>query len=222
MNSIAPRLLLSFLLCAAAAGYAFAQECGPGCPACSGKTIGDLQSPATITITGLYIPDGEEETAVHQLRYGLTPWLDVGLGYAHQAKETIWSVRAQVVAQDSEGWRPAVILGTGSVQTGGSDQSGYIQLAKTTEIVEGRLGASLAGGYATDFPDATNDWWLGTVSLTLYDRVSPFYTYDGINSHLGLSWFATDWLTLSGYSLEMEQAALSATVQWPLGEKDEE
>jgi hypothetical protein len=49
------------------------------------------------------------------------------------------------------------------------------------------------------------------------DRASPFYTYDGINSHLGLSYFATEWLTLSGYALEMETAALSVQIQWSLG-----
>jgi len=29
--------------------------------------------------------------------------------------------------------------------------------------------------------------------------------------------FATEWLTLSGYSLEMETAALSVQMQWSLG-----
>lgn len=58
--------------------------------------------------------------------------------------------------------------------------------------------------------------------MTLYDRVSPFYTYDGINSHIGLSLFVTEWLTLTGYVLEMEEAALSLSVQWSFGEKQEE
>jgi len=66
-----------------------------------------------------------------------------------------------------DGWRPALLVATGSVQTGGSDQSGYIQLAKTLELAEGRLGISLAGGYATDLPDLEEDWVLGTFSMTL-------------------------------------------------------
>jgi len=56
----------------------------------------------------------------------------------------------------------------------------------------------------------------------LYDRVSPFYTYDGLNSHAGLSVYATDWLTLPGYALEMEELALMAGVQWTFGDKEEE
>jgi hypothetical protein len=81
---------------------------------------------------------------------------------------------------------------------------------------------SLVGGYATDLPDLKEDWVLGTFSLTLFDRVSPFYTYDGVNSHVGLSYFATEWLTLTGYALEMEEFAVSVSVKWDLGEKEDD
>jgi len=212
-------LMFSVLVFAAPA---LGQECGPGCPACSGKATGDLLAPAVVLGSGLFIPDGEEETTVLKFRYGLFTWMDVGIGYAVDTDEMTWSVRVQPIEQDRDGWRPALILGTGSVQTGGSDQSGYVQLAKTLEIVEGRLAASLAGGYATDLPDMEESWGLGTLSLTLYDRVSPFYTYDGINSHVGLSYFLTEWLTLTGYLLEMEESALSVSVQWNLGEAEPE
>jgi hypothetical protein len=215
-------ILASFLVVLAFAQSAWGQECGPGCPACSGKATGDLLAPGAVLGSGLFIPDGEEETTVLKLRFGLTSWMDAGIGYAIDSEETIWSVRVQPIAQDREGWRPAVVLGTGSVQTGGSDQSAYIQLAKSVEIIEGRLGLTAAGGYATDLPDLEEDWGLGTVSLTLFDRVSPFYTYDGVNSHVGLSYFATEWLTLSGYGLEMETLALSAAIQWQFGEGEEE
>ena len=212
-------LVLSSLVIA---GVASGQECGPGCPACSGKATGDLLSPAVILGSGLYIPDGEEETGVLKLRYGLFSWMDVGIGYAVDTEEMTWSARVQPIAQDRDGWRPALILGTGSVQTGGSDQSAYVQIAKTLEIVEGRLGISLAGGYATDLPDLREDWGLASLSLTLFDRVSPFYSYDGVNSHVGLSYFATEWLTLTGYALEMDELALSVSVQWELGEEEDE
>jgi len=215
-------LVLTSLLLVFGSTQAVRGQCGPGCPACSGKAVGDLLPRATILGSSLYIPDGEEETAVFNLRYGLFSRMDAGIGYALDAEETLWSLRVEPIAQDQDGWRPAFILGTGSVQTGGSDQSGYIQIAKTLEIVEGRLGVSLAGGYATDVPDLKEDWGLGTFSLTLFDRVSPFYTYDGINSHIGLSLFATEWLTLTGYVLEMEEAAVSLSVQWSFGEKEEE
>ncbi len=133
-------LLATLFFVLASTQAARGQQCGPGCPACSGKSVGDLLPQATILGSSLFIPDGEEETAVFNLRYGLFSWMDAGIGYALDEEETIWSVRVQPIAQDQGGWRPALILGTGSVQTGGSDQSGYIQLAKTLEIVEGRLG----------------------------------------------------------------------------------
>ena len=211
-------LVLAWLLAAAVLAVpAAAQECGPGCPACSGKATGDLLSPGTILASGLFIPDGEEETGVLKLRYGIVSWMDVGIGYAIDTEEFIWSARAQPIAQDRDGWRPAVILGTGSVQTGGSDQSVYVQVAKTLEVVEGRLGVSVAAGYATDLPDLEESWGLGSIALTLFDRASPFYSYDGVNSHAGLSYFVSEWLTVTGYLLEMEEPAVSASVQWDIG-----
>ena len=216
-------LTITALFCVlASVDTAAGQECGPGCPACSGKAVGDLLPPATVRGSGLYIPDGEEETTVLNLRYGLVSWMDAGIGYAVDTEEIIWSVRVEPIPQDLEGWRPALVLGTGSVQTGGSDQSGYVQIAKTLEIIEGNLGISLAGGYATDLPDSREDWGLGTFTLTLFDRASPFYTYDGVNSHVGLSFFATDWLTLTGYSLEMGEPATSVSIQWGFGDKEDE
>ena len=215
-------ILMSIFLVFVLTEFVRGQQCGPGCPACSGKAVGDLLPPATILGSGLYIPNSDEETAVLNFRYGLFSWMDAGIGYALETEETIWSVRVQPFAQDQGGWRPALILGTGSVQTGGNDQSIYVQIAKTFEIVEGRVGISLAGGYATDLPDMKEDWGLGTISMTLIDRVSPFYIYDGLNSHTGLSFFATKWLTLTGYMLEMEQPALSVSIQWNFGKEKEE
>lgn len=215
-------VLASLLLVMASVDNATGQQCGPGCPVCSGKAVGDLLVPATVFGSALSIPDGEEETAVFNLRYGLFSWMDAGIGYAVDAEEIIWSVRVAPITQDLGGWRPALILGTGSVQAGGSDQSAFVMLAKTKEVVEGRFGISLAGGYAADLPDFEEDWGLGTLTLTFYDRVSPFYTYDGVNSHVGLSVFATDWLTLTGYYLELEEPAIMAAVQWGFGGKEDE
>jgi hypothetical protein len=212
--------LLLYVL--ASVGTVTGQECGPGCPVCSGKAVGDLLPESTVLGTGLYVPNGEEETAVLSLRYGLVSWLDAGMGYAVDTEEIIWSVRVEPLAQDAEGWRPGIVLGTGSVQTGGSDQSAYVQVAKTLEVIEGKVGISLAGGYATDLPDWREDWGLGTFTLTLFDRVSPFYTYDGVNSHTGLTFFVSDWLALTGYALEMEEPAVSVGTQWGFGEKEDE
>lgn len=200
----------------------FGQECGPGCPACSGKTMGDLQATKSVSGSFLYIPDGEMETAVFNLRYGIVSWLDVGIGYTLDAEETIWGVRLKPFEQGEKWWSAALLIGTGSVQTGGSDQSGYIIIAKSLEIIESRFGISLAGGYATDLPDLKKDWGMGTFSMTFYDRFSPFYTYDGVGSHLGLTFFATEWLSLSGYLLEMEELALSISIQWIFSERNKE
>lgn len=217
-----PIILMSIFVTLVSVGTAESQECGPGCPACSGKAVGDLLPPRTILFSGLYIPESEEDTAVFNLRYGLFPWIDAGIGYAVDEEEVIWSVRVEPFTQDLEGWRPAFILGTGSVQAGGSDQSGYVQLVKTLEVVEGRFGISVAGGYATDIPDFEENWGLGTFAVTLFDRVSPFYIYDGINSHIGYSFFLAEWLTLSGYVLEMEEPAVSVGLQWCFTEEEEE
>jgi hypothetical protein len=215
-------VLASLFFVMASVDTATGQQCGPGCPVCSGKAVGDLLPPATVFGSALYSPDGEEETAVFNLRFGLLSWMDAGIGYAVDAEEVIWSVRLAPISQDADGWRPGLILGTGSVQARGSDQSAFVILAKTIEVVEGRFGVSLAGGYATDLPDFEEDWGLGTVTLTFFDRVSPFYTYDGVNPHIGLSVFATDWLMLTGYYLELEEPAVLAAVQWGFGKKEEE
>jgi len=83
--------LVSFLLVFIIVPPAMAQQCGPGCPACSGKTLGDLLGRNTIMGSVLLIPDGEEEIAVYNLRYGVFDWLDVGVGYAQDQEEMIWS-----------------------------------------------------------------------------------------------------------------------------------
>lgn len=88
---------------------------------------------------------------------------------------------------------------------------------KPKDLVEGAFNISLAGGYATDFPDFREHWFLGTVSLTLFDRLGPFYTFDGINSHLGASLFAKEWLTLTAYALELAEPAVSIGIRWPSG-----
>ena len=200
-------------------GAATAQQCGPACPACSGKATGGLLPQNTLMGSTLYIPDGEEETTVFNLRYGIFSWLDAGIGYARDEEETIWSVRIQPIQEDKKGWQPGLILGSGSVQTGGSDQSLYIQLVKSLEITDW-LALNASGGYATDLPDYEEDWGLGTITVTLFKQISPFYTYDGINSHVGLSWLPTDWLTLSGYYLEMEELAISIGIQWSIGKNE--
>jgi len=117
-------------------GIVYAQECGPSCPVCSGNSEGALVARNSILISGLSIPTSEEERAVLNARYGIFSWLDAGFGYAVRTREFIWNVRAQPLTEDEGGWRPGIILGSGSVQTGGSDQSIYAQLTKSWEFGE--------------------------------------------------------------------------------------
>jgi hypothetical protein len=219
MKQIKAVIIATTLFAVAFTLPASAQQCGPGCPACSGKTVGDLLPQKTLSGSLLYIPGSEEETAVYSLRYGLFSWLDAGIGYAQDTEEVIWSIRTQPVEQDLVGWLPGVVIGTGSIQTGGSDQSVYLQLLKSWEVVEGKFSFSLTGGLATDLPGFAETWKLGTVSVSLFDRISPFYTYDGLNPHAGVSIYVTEWLTMTGYALEMEELAVMTGVQWAFGEK---
>lgn len=57
------------------------------------------------------------------VRYGIFKWLDAGVGYGFKAKKPIWSLRVQPLAEKAGKWHPGIIVGTGSVRTGGTDQS---------------------------------------------------------------------------------------------------
>jgi hypothetical protein len=114
-----------------------AQECGPFCPVCSGtgSSTSALVSSGVIILNILYIPQGEEETGVVNLRGGITSWLDLGVGYAVKTEKLLWSVRLQPLQEvESSNYIPSIIIGTGSVQTGASDQSAFIQLSKSWEL----------------------------------------------------------------------------------------
>lgn len=193
---------------------ALAQSCGPACPDCSGGGAGRVLPAGTIVGSALLIPDGDDETAVYNLSVSPSDWLTVGAGYAVEAEEEFWSVRLRVFPE--KGWRPEMLLGTGSVQAGGSDQSAYVQWGKCFGIYES-VELGLMGGYATDMPDFEEDFGLGQVRLTLVETLSPFYLYDGVTSHVGATWHATTWLDLTGYVLEMDTAAAAIALKWEFG-----
>jgi len=204
------RFLVTILLLVGSSS-AWAQ-CGPGCPACSGGAAETILDPYMVKGSALVIPDGEEETAVFNLAATVLPWLELGVGYARETEETIWIAKLEAVAELKDSWRPAVVLGTGSVETGGSDQSGFLLLFKQVKLdTDFTLG--LSGGYAADFPDFEESFGLGSISVNYREMFAPFYSYDGRSSHAGLTWYATDWLQLSGYALEMEALALSVGIK---------
>ena len=201
-------LLIIFIF--AFVGQISAQQCGPGCPICSGSgsSTGALLSSGTVIPNFLYIPNGEDETGVFNLRGGVTSWLDMGVGYTVEAEKLIWSMRLQPVEESEPGWRPSVILGTGSVQTGGSDQSLYLLLSKSWEFNE-TFSARLSTGMATLLPDFDKLYGLANLTLTVTERWSPFISYDGLNFHPGLSWIPTNWLTLAAILVESREPAIS-------------
>ena len=200
-------ILMLFVMCLTAS-ISVAQECGPSCPVCSGSQGGALVANRTLLMSGVYIPEGDEETGVANLRYGVFSWMDIGAGYTVEAEKPIWSMRIQPISENEEGWRPAIILGTGSVQTGNSDQSVFAQVTKSWEFSE-IFAVRLSGGIASLIPDFDRGYGLAGATLTVTERFSPFASYDGRKMHLGLSWVVTDWMTISGLLIESKEPALS-------------
>ncbi len=191
-------------------------QCGPGCPACSGGANESMLDPNTIKGSVMFIPGGEEETAILNFFGTVMPWLELGFGYSVDEKKVIWNVKARVVDEQVGTWRPSLVVGTGSVEIGGSDQSGYVQLFKNIDLVPDVVWG-LSGGFASDLPDLEEGFWLANVSLTFSETLAPFYSYDGKASHAGLTWYATDWLQLSGTYLEMEDVSITIGVKRTLG-----
>ena len=130
------RLIVLITIILSISNVVSAQECGPSCPVCSGSTDGSLLSAGSFLFSGISIPGGEEETGVLSFRYGAFSRIDLGAGYSFKSEEVIWNARFQALKEDEESWKPGIILGTGSVRTGKSDQSLYIHLTKSWEFSE--------------------------------------------------------------------------------------
>jgi len=207
-------ILLIFILILLKAS--FAQVCGPFCPVCSGtgSSTSALVSKGVIIPNILYIPQGDEERGVINLRGGITKWLDSGVGYTVKAEKLIWSIRLQLLNEtESSNFRPSIIIGTGSVQTGGSDQSLFIQLTKSWEINES-FSFRISTGIAGLLPEAKKYYGLAGLTLTITENWSPFFSYDGINFHTGLSWIPNDWLALGIVLIESKEPALSLGIRY--------
>lgn len=210
MNKI--YLTIAFVLLFA--GVTLAQECGPGCPVCSGAgtNSGALLDKGSILFSGLTIPSAEEETLVLNTRYGVLNWLDAGIGYAVDTKKTLWNIRVQPLLEQEAGWRPGIILGTGSVQIGGSDQSAYVQLIKSLKVSES-FGLGLMVGTATLLPDLDKAYGQAGITATFRDRYVAFASHDGESFHEGVAWVPLDWLTLSFMMVESENPAISIVLK---------
>ena len=168
----------------------FSQECGPSCPVCSGNSQGALLFRNSLLISGLYSPISDDENGVINARYGLLPWLDIGAGYAFKARKPIWSLRIQPLKETENWWRPAVVLGTGSVQAGGSDQSVYAQLSKSWEFGE-NFALRISGGAATLIPEFNKVFGLAALTNTYYEKFAfctMMTSFHGVFSYIPLDW----------------------------------
>ena len=99
-------------------------------------------------------------------------------------------------------------MGSGSVQTGGADQSLYMQFIKSIELNE-NVGWQVSAGAATLLPDFDEAYGLGSVTASFYKRIAFFGSYDGKSFHEGVSWMPLDRLTVSALMVESEFPAVS-------------
>jgi hypothetical protein len=205
---------ISVLILLLFTGVTSAQECGPNCPVCSGAGSNDgaLLSRRSIMISGLSIPKADEERTVLKVSYGILSWLNAGIGYGFRSEKVLWSVRAQPVFEQENGWRPGFILGTGSVQIGGSDQSAFAQVIKSVEISE-IFSLRLSTGTATLIPDFDKIYGLAGITTSFYERFALFANFDGKSFHEGISWIPLDWFTLSFLMVETEFPAISIVLK---------
>jgi len=207
------KVFIVFAVLMLTAFNASAQECGPSCPVCSGTTDGSLLAPMSFMLSTLQIPDGEDESAVYNLRFGILPRLDAGIGYGVDSEDVIWTARFQALKETEN--RPGLILGTGSVRTGQSDQSVYLHVTKSWEFSE-MFAIRATAGVASLLPEYEDIYGLGGLTFSIAERFSPFVTYDGLNFHEGMAWIPLDWLTVSALLIESTEPAISIGLKYSL------
>ncbi len=200
------KIIVLLALILSLSNVVIAQVCGPSCPVCSGSTDGSLLATRSFLFTSMSIPGGEEENGVFNLRYGAFPRFDVGAGYTVKSNEVFWNARFQAVLEES--WKPGIILGTGSVRTGKSDQSLYLHITKSWEFSES-FALRATGGVASLVPEYEKVYGLASITTSIAEKFSPFVSYDGINFHEGLAWIPLDWLTISVLLIESKDPAIS-------------
>jgi len=195
-----------------------AQACGPNCPACSGATNGNLSPKGFVSLQGLYLPTGEEESGIMNIKYGVFDWMDLGIGYTFKAKKIIWNARLQAIKQDEDNWKPGLILGTGSIRTGSSDQSIYVNVLKSKEFSE-NFAVSVSGGVASLVSDIDKIYGIGVVSLIFAEKITAFVNFDGISFHEGVMWTVNDWFTTGVMLIESKDPAITANISISLFNK---
>lgn len=210
-------VLIMVVLVIQASVRLFPQECGPGCPICTGpgNFSHPLIPPATIVIHSVWIPEHAEETAIHSFRAGIVSWMDVGVGYTYPSRKMLWSIRFQAIREDPRGWKPTLLLGTGSVQMGHADQSIYAQVTKSFSI-EQVMKLRISLGMATLMPDMNELALLASFVLQVKNRWALLYAYDTRENHLGITWYPYRWLMVSGLLFEMKHPGFSVGLRLAL------
>jgi hypothetical protein len=209
------RLIIIFAFCLSLNCLIQAQTCGPNCPACSGTIDGSLTPLKSISLQGLYIPTGEEEFGIMSLKYGAFDWLDLGIGYTFKAEKVIWNARLQPIKQNEDNWKPSIVIGTGSIRTGSSDQSIYLNVLKSKEFSE-NFAISVSGGIATLASDLDKYYGIGNVSLIFIEKITTFVNFDGISFHEGIMWTVNDWFTAGIMLIESKDPAVTVNIITPL------
>ena len=189
---------------------AVSQECGPSCPVCSGtgSATGALVPRGNLIISNIAIPYGEEETYILNLRAGVFPWMDIGVGYAFTTRTPVWSIRLQPLKEEEDDWKPGLLIGTGSVRTGSNDQSLFMQVLKSWEFSED-FALQINGGIALLIPGFDRLYGLAGITTVIKEKWSIFTSYDGINYHFGCSWIPTEFLAISTMLVEAKDLAIS-------------
>lgn len=186
----------------------YSQGCGPNCPACSGTIDGSLLKPKTLSLQGLYMPTAEEEQGIVNLRYGLFSWFDAGVGYAFNAQKIIWNARLQPLKENTNSWQPGIVLGTGSIRTGSSDQSYYLNLIKSKEFSE-NFAITASAGVASLATELDKIYGIANVSASFQEKYTFYVNFDGINFHEGFAWSVNDWFTAGFILIETKYPSLT-------------
>ena len=206
------KLIILLLALSILSTFAFAQDCGPNCPLCSGSGLNTegMFVPGTIFANALFVPDGEE-TVVSTLKFAAHKRLNLGIGYINKSDAVIWNARLLVFEEKEK--LPGIVVGTGSVRLGGSDQSVFFSATKNFEENLG-LPLRISAGAASIVPDFNEVYFIGTVSYLIKEVLFPFVSYDGINPHFGATLQLFEKFTIGGYYIEKEYFGFSAGVRF--------
>jgi len=190
----------------------YAQDCGPNCPLCSGSGLNTegMLVPGTIFANALFVPDGEE-TFVSTLKFAAHKRLNLGIGYINKSEAFIWNVRLLLLEEKEK--FPGLVVGTGSVRMGGSDQSVFFSATKNFEENLG-LPLRISAGAASLVPDFNEVYFIGTVSYLIKEVFFPFVSYDGLNPHFGATLQLFENFTLGAYYIEKEYLGFSAGLRF--------